>query len=67
MRFFVSCDFSTVGIGDWFAIQGGFKTVFNKTFLELLDFFSGHFIRRGNVCVCPTTGPIGFEYSELTP
>src|SRR5437899_2332856 len=34
MRFFVSGDFSTVGIGDWFAIQGGFKTFCDKTFLE---------------------------------
>ena len=45
MSFFVSGDFSTMGIGDWFAIQGGFKSFFDKTFLELLDFFRGHFIR----------------------
>jgi len=39
MRFFVSGDFSTVGIGHRFALQGGFKTFFDKTLLELLDFF----------------------------
>src|SRR5712692_6941035 len=55
MCFFVSCDFSTVCIGHRFAIQGCFKAFFDKTFLELLDFFGGHFIRRSNVCVCPTT------------
>ena len=46
MRFFVSGDFSTVGIGHRFALQGGFKTFFDKTLLELLDFFGGHCIRR---------------------
>ena len=61
MRFFVSGDFSTVGIGHRFALQGGFKTFFDKTLLELLDFFGGHCIRRRNGCVCPTTGPIGLE------
>ena len=44
MCFFVSSDFSTVDIGHRFAIQGGFKAFFNKTFLELLDFFCGYFI-----------------------
>jgi hypothetical protein len=61
MRFFVSGAFSTVGIGDWFAIQGGFKTFCDKTFLELLDFFCRYFIRRSNVFICPPTGPLGFE------
>ena len=37
MRFFVSGDFSPVGIGHWFARQGSFKAFFDKTFLELLD------------------------------
>ena len=55
MGFFVPGDFSTVCIGNWSAIQGGFKTFFDKTFLELLDIFGGHFIRRGNVFVCQTT------------
>jgi hypothetical protein len=44
MGFFVSGDFSTVSIGDRFAIQGRFNTFFHKTFLELLDFFGGHVI-----------------------
>jgi hypothetical protein len=48
-------------IGHRFAIQGGFKAFFDKTFLELLDFFGGYFIRRSNGFVCPTTGPIGLE------
>jgi len=61
MGFFVSGDFSTVSIGHRFAIQGGFKAFFNKTLLELLDFFGGYFIRRSNVCICPTTCPIGLE------
>ena len=52
MGFFISSDFSTVGIGHRFARQGSFKTFFNKTFLELLDFFGGHVIRRRNVSVC---------------
>ena len=61
MCFFVSGDFSAVGIGHRFAIQGSFKTFFNKTFLELLDFFGGHFIGRSNVGIGPTTGSISFE------
>ena len=61
MCFFVSSDFSTVDIGHRFAIQGGFKAFFNKTFLELLDFFGGYFIGRSNVLIGPTTSPIGFE------
>ena len=61
MGFFISGDFAPMGIGDWFTIQGGCKTFFDETFLELLDFFGGHFIRRGNGFICPTTGPIGFE------
>src|SRR2546427_12878796 len=61
MGFFFSSDFPTMNIGDRFARQGGFKTFFDKTFLELLDFFGAHFIRRCNVFVCPTTGPISFE------
>jgi len=64
MGFFLSGAFAPVGIGDWFAIQGGFKTFFDKTFLELLDFFGGHFIGRSNVCIGPTTGSIGFEYLD---
>ena len=61
MGFFVSGDFSTVNIGHWFAIQGGFNTFFDKTFLQLLNFFGGHVIRRRNVSVCPTAGPISLE------
>jgi hypothetical protein len=61
MGFFISGDFSTVGMGHRFARQGSVKTFFNKTFLELLDFFGGHFIGRSNVCIGPTTGSIGFE------
>jgi hypothetical protein len=45
-RFFVSGDVSTVCMGDWFARQGGFKTFFDKTFLERLDFFCRYFIRQ---------------------
>jgi hypothetical protein len=55
MRCFVSGHFSTVGIGDGFARQGGFQTFCDKPFLALLDFFGGDFIRRGNGFVCPTT------------
>jgi hypothetical protein len=55
MGFFVSGDFSTMDIGHRFARQGSFKTFFDKTLLELLDFFGGHFLRRSNVCVCPPT------------
>ncbi len=61
MGFFIAGDFSTVSIGHRFTIQGSFKPFFNKTFLELLDFFGGHFIRRSNVSVCPTTSSIGLE------
>jgi hypothetical protein len=59
--FFVSGDFSTVSIGHRFALHGSFKTFFHKTFLELLDFFGGHVIRRSNVSVCPTPGSSGLE------
>jgi hypothetical protein len=59
--FFLSWDFSTVSIGHRFAIQGGFKAFLDKTFLELLDFFGGHFICQSNVFIGPTTAPIGFE------
>ena len=61
MGFFISGDFSTVGIGHRFTIQGGFKAFFDKTFLELLDLFCGHFIGQSNVFIGPTTSPIGFE------
>jgi hypothetical protein len=61
MGFFVSSDFAPVDIGHRFARQGGFQTFFNKTFLELLDFFCGYFIGRSNVLIGPTTSPIGFE------
>jgi len=61
MGFFVSCDFSTGGIRDRFSRQGGDKTFLDTTFLELLDCFGGHFIRRSNVFVGPTTRPIGLE------
>jgi len=49
MGFCISGDFSTVGIGHWFAIQSSFTTFVDKTFLELLDFFgyprkAGHFM-----------------------
>jgi len=57
----ISGDFSTVGIGHRLARHGSVKTCFNKTFLELLDFFGGHFIGRSHVCIGPTTGSIGFE------
>jgi hypothetical protein len=59
MGFCISSDFSSVGIGHRFAIQGRFKTFFDKTFLELLDFFGGHCIRRSNVGICPPTCSIG--------
>ena len=39
MGFFISGHFSTVSIGHRFAIQRSFKTFFDKTFLELLNFF----------------------------
>ena len=61
MGFCISGDFSTVGMGHRFAIQGSFKTFFNKTFLELLDFFGGHVIGRSNGFIGPTAGSIGFE------
>jgi hypothetical protein len=61
MGFFISGDFATVSIGHRFAIQSSCKTFFDKTFLELLDFFGGYFIRQSNVCICPTTGSIGLE------
>ena len=61
MGFFLASDFSPVGIGHRFAGQSSFKTLFDKTFLELLDFFGGHFIRCSNVGICPTTGSIGLE------
>jgi hypothetical protein len=61
MGFLVSGDFSTVGLGHWCARQGGFKTFFTKTFLELFDFCGGDVIRRSNVGVCPTTAPSGLE------
>src|SRR5215813_14210559 len=61
MGFFLASDFSPVGISHRFARQGSFKTFFNKTFLELLDFFGGDFIGCSNVRIGPTTSSIGFE------
>lgn len=61
MGFFIASDFSPMGIGHRFTRQGSFKAFFDKTFLELLDFFGGHFIRRSNIGICPTTGSIGLE------
>jgi hypothetical protein len=58
MGFVIAGALSTLSIGHRFARQSRFKTCFNKTLLELLDFCGGYFIRRSNVGVCPPTGSL---------
>ena len=52
-------DFAPVGIGDWFAIQGSFKTLLDKTLLELLDFFVDTYTLKQ--CRRCSHMPISFE------
>ena len=56
----VSGDVSTVDMGPWFAVQGRFNAFCNTTRLDRLDCFGGHGRRRSQVCMGPTTGPLGF-------